>query len=68
MFYCLAWLILKVEVAAKLLATPAIVQADSRVAETSVHWNKHMNAVDIHQWSGPDDAWQRRIGTCRCFD
>ena len=49
-----------VEAAAKSWATPAILQADSRVLETSVK-----TAVDIHQWFGPDDTWLRRIGTCQ---
>ena len=65
MLYCLAWLILKVEVAAKSWATAAIVQADSRVAQTSARWNEHMDAVDTHQRFGPEDTWLRRIGTCQ---
>ena len=60
MSYCLAWLILRVKAATKSWATPAIVQADSRVVQTSVKI-----VADLHRWPGPDDTWLRRIGTCQ---
>ena len=50
--YCLAWLILMVEAAAKSWATPAIVQADSRVVQTSVKISISGLVLTIHGCGG----------------
>lgn len=63
MAYGRAWLILKIGPAPSSLATPAVVQTDSSVAQTFVRWHMHMGAVDTHWWSDPDDTCLRRIGT-----
>ena len=59
----LMWLVLKIEAAAATWATLAAVQADSRVAQRFERWHMHMDAVDTHWWSDPDDTCLRRIGT-----
>lgn len=60
-----AWSILEVEAAGTSRATPAIVQADSSVAQTSLRWHKRMDTVGTHWRNSPDDTCPRQIGTCQ---